>query len=313
MVGSLKGVNIFVSGGTGVVGSRAVRLLVEDGHRVSVLARSPSKGSALEDLGASPVYAGLFEPDKLGDAIPGHHAVVNLATHIPRSFVKMGTPGAWSENDRIRREGSRNLVDAASNSGIEVYIQESITFGYPDCGDEWIDETIEWSAASNLRSAQEAESQAERFTNSGKKGIVLRFALFYAADSSHTEDTARMARRGIYPAVGRKDAYQSSIHADDAARAVVAALSAPAGTYNVGDDEPLTRRDAAEAISKVLGVGTLKIPPTWLAKLGGSKAATLARSQRVSNRKFKQATGWSPKYLSLREGWKEVAEQLTKA
>ena len=100
----------------------------------------------------------------------------------------------------------------------------------------------------------------------------------------------------------------SSIHVDDAATAVVAALDAPAGVYNVVDDEPLTRREMADAFAAAFGLGHLFIPPPQVFKvLGGSDADYILRSQRVANGKFRAATGWVPVYPSAREGWAAVA------
>src|ERR1019366_9776418 len=102
------------------------------------------------------------------------------------------------------------------------------------------------------------------------------------------------------------DAYMSSLPTDDAAAAVVSSLGAPAGLYNVGDDDPVTRRDFFAALAGALGVGPSRIAPAGLARLGGSKASALVRSQRVSNGAFVQAAGWKPAQRSVREGWPVV-------
>ena len=131
---------VFVAGATGVLGRRAVPLLVAAGHDVSALARSDARASLLGDLGARPVRADLFDPESMRRAVAGHEAVCNLATHIPAP-VRMARPGAWAENDRIRTEGSRHLVDGALAGGAPRYVQESIAFLYRDGADEWIDES----------------------------------------------------------------------------------------------------------------------------------------------------------------------------
>jgi len=87
---------------------------------------------------------------------------------------------------------------------------------------------------------------------------------------------------------------------------VVASLRAPAGLYNVGDDEPVTRRAYFAALSGALGVRPPFIAPAALAKVGGPMTAAVTRSQRVSNRAFVDATGWKPAARSVREGWPVV-------
>jgi nucleoside-diphosphate-sugar epimerase len=291
----------FVAGATGVLGRRAVALLVAAGHDVSALARSEARAELVRALGARPVRVDVFDPDALRPAVTGHDVVCNLATHIP-STGRMAAPGAWAENDRIRVEACRNLVDAALAEGAHRYVQESITFLYRDGGDEWIDESSPIDPVANLRSAAVAESNAARVTTAGATGVILRFAAFYGPDSGSTLDMIRLAKRRI--ALGAApNAYVSSITTDDAASAVVASLSAPAGVYNVGDDEPVPRRQFFTVLAAALGVRPPFVAPAGLARLGGAKASVLTRSQRVSNRLFVEATGWKPVCPSVREGW----------
>jgi nucleoside-diphosphate-sugar epimerase len=109
---------------------------------------------------------------------------------------------------------------------------------------------------------------------------------------------------------GKGSDYMSSIHAEDVATAVAAALTAPGGVYNVVDDEPLTRREALDAFSAAFGLRKLWSNPAWLMKLlAGEAAQSLTASQRVSNAKFRETTGWAPKHPSLREGWRAEARK----
>ena len=94
---------------------------------------------------------------------------------------------------------------------------------------------------------------------------------------------------------------------DDAASAVVAALTVPAGIYNVVDDEPLRRRELVDSLAAALGVPRPKLLPGWLKYLLGSLGETLARSQRISNRKLRAASSWVPRWRNAREGWGPLA------
>jgi nucleoside-diphosphate-sugar epimerase len=300
---------IFVAGGTGVVGRRAVERLLAAGHSVTVVARTPEKAARAASLGAEPVQVSLFDRDALTAAVARHDVVVNLATHIPH-LRQAAMPGAWAENDRIRTEGAANLAYAALAAGATRFVQESITFTYPDSGDAWIDEDTPIDTGPSLRSVAAAEASAHRFTEGGGTGIVLRFGLFYAPDAAHTEEQIGAARRGIGAVVGDVDAYQSMIHADDAAAAVVAALGAPAGTYNVVESEPSTKRAVAEAVGAAVGRRPRVLVPGKAAKLAGKAAAPLARSQRVSNRRFVAATGWEPAFPSVQTGMPAVVAAM---
>ena len=123
---------------------------------------------------------------------------------------------------------------------------------------------------------------------------MLRFGVFQAADSHHYETIIGAARRGVLLDVGRPDGYLPAIDADDAAAAVVRAVEdAPAGVYDVVDDEPITRRALARALARSVGRRRLHRPPGFGLTVGA--AGPLAASQRVSNARFRDATGWQPR------------------
>lgn len=301
---------VFVTGATGVVGRRAVPLLVQAGHEVTAVARTPEKAAVVERASARPVRVDLFDADGVRRALAGHEAVLNLATHIPRSTTTMMLPWAWRENDRIRRKASAVLVDAALAAGATRFIQESFAPMYPDMGDEWIDEAVPPNPARYNHSTLDAERSAARFGHSGGTAVVLRYAGFYGPDASHVPDLIRFTRRGMMALPGRPDAYFSSISHDDAASAAVAALGVEGGTYNVADDEPLRRRDFFAVIAAGLGVPEPRPQPAWMARLMGGLGALLSRSLRISNRNFRLASGWAPRYLSLREGWPALLAEM---
>lgn len=299
---------VFVAGATGVAGRRAVRALVAAGHDVRGVARSASKANLLRDLGAVPVGVDLFDAADLQAAVKGQDAIVNLATKIPPLNRAM-LPGAWNENSRIRTEVSRNLSTAGLANEVQRYIQESLAFMYPDQGENWIDEDVPLNAPRYTRSVSDAEAQTTRFSDVGGEGVVLRFGQFYSPDATHTRSMIATARRGLSPFVGPRDAYLPVIHADDVAQAVVAALEAPSGTYNVVDDEPLTQGELAEILASVVSRSKLLFPPARLMGLGGPKVRVLMRSQRVSNRRFRDASGWKPTFRSAREGFPATVKE----
>ncbi|HEX2722851.1 MAG TPA: NAD(P)-dependent oxidoreductase [Gemmatimonadaceae bacterium] len=297
---------IFVAGATGVIGRRLIPLLVEAGSEVTAVARTPEKRSQLERQGATPISVDLFDPPAVEEAVAGHHTVINMATSIPAGMRAM-LPGAFNENTRIRQEVSQNLAAAAMAARAQRFVQESFAPVYPDCGDEWIDESVPIAPATYVESVRSAESAASEFAKSGGAGIVLRFAFFYGPDSPHTQDIVRLVKKRIAPGFGSPDGYMSSIWLDDAAEAVLAALEVPSGAYNVTDDLPMTRREAFNILAAELGVKPPRMAGEWLKKVMGAVGETLSRSHRLSNAKFRHASGWLPKIPSLREGWKLVA------
>ncbi len=295
---------VFVTGATGVIGHRAVLKLVEAGHQVTGVARSEPKAVGLRQLGATPIQVSLFERPALTDAIRGYDAVANLATNVPPLDQAMN-PQAWEMSNRIRTEGSVHLTRAAVEVGCQIFIQESITFPYADGGENWIDETAPIARPAEMASSGVAEEQAEWFSQAGGQGVVLRFALFYAHDSSHSQAFQAAIRAGQSPFMGMPDSYMSHIHAEDAASAVVYALKAAAGIYNIAGDEPMRRVELGNAVAAIEGVDQPSLPEPMSGEVPGSVEA-LMRSQRISNARFKDVTGWVPQYPSIREGWQEL-------
>jgi nucleoside-diphosphate-sugar epimerase len=300
---------VFVTGGTGAIGRYVVPTLLDAGHRVTALARSPAKAAVLAGHGATPVTASLFDRVGLAAVLAGHDAVANLATAIPPTS-KFMRARAWRENDRIRTHGSAAVVDAALTAGVGIVVQESITMLYPDSGSAWIDEDAAPDAFPLARSSLAAEANAERFSARGGKGVVLRFGLFYGPGASHSEQMLGLARRGIVGIMGPPDGYVSSIHVSDAATAVAAGLQAPAGTYNVVDDEPLTKREYGTALERAAGRSARLRGPGRAALLLGDRLASQTRSMRISNARFKAATDWEPRHPSARQGWVATARVL---
>lgn len=303
---------VFITGATGVIGSRAVPRLVSAGHQVSALARSAANREALRQMGAVPAEADLFDVASLRRAMSGHDAVINLATHMPPSAKQMMLPWAWKANDRIRREGSAAVATAARAEGVERMVQESFAPIYVDRGDEWIDESTPVAPASYNRTTLDAERSAARFTEEGGTGIVLRFAALYGPDAMLLEMLDVM-RKGWSPLPGNPTAYFTSVAQDDAASAVVAALGVPAGTYNVAEDEPMHRGDWVRSLATAAGIAPPKPIPKLLTALGGSTVRLLSRSQRISNRRFRAASGWSPRYASARDAWGDILQSLREA
>ena len=276
---------IFVTGGSGVIGQRAIPLLKSAGHDVIAPRRKELD---------------LFDSDAVRNAVATCDVVINLATAVPSPPMKGLLPGAWRAMDRMRRDASRIIAHAAMTSGhVHTLIQESFAPIYASNGESWITETSPVQPARYNRSALDAERNALSFTGDGRKALVLRFALFYGTDDEPTQQLIDSVRKGRFMMFGDPDDYFTYVHHDDAASAVVAALLAKGGIYNVCENEPLRRRQLAEGIAQKLGVKPPKYLPAFASKLAGSVGDMLSRSLRISNAKLRGATGWSSKYSNM--------------
>jgi nucleoside-diphosphate-sugar epimerase len=294
--------DIVITGVTGVVGRRAVRELLSRGDRVVGVTRSARGRSLLESLGARAVEAEVFDQPALESAFAGADIVINLLTHVPPAD-RMALPGAWDENDRLRREASAVIARAAQAAGAGRLVQESLAFLYADAGDAWVDEGAPVTGGGTTTTALDAETNATHLFAGDT--VILRFGMFIGPDSHLSRANVEDARRGISPSVGRRDAYQPTLWLDDAGAAVASALVAPAGTYNVADDDPPTRAEIDAALAAVVGRDALRPPVDEVP----SELEPLSRSQRVCSRKLQEATGWTPRVRAGTDGWRLTAEE----
>lgn len=301
---------IFVAGATGVLGRSAVSALIAVGHDVTGVARSNRKAELVREMGAEPVTVDLFDPDAVTEAVRGHDVVCGFATHIPLSARSYFRRSAWAVNDRLHRDVSRHLVDAALAAGATHYLQHSAAFQYADGGTAWLDEDAALSPPPHGHAILEAEDQTRRFIQAGGAGVALRFGYFYGPDAPSTRDLVRIARLGFVPFAGPPQAYQPWIHTTDLGTAVVAALQAPAGIFNVVDDEPITRQTLGGVLAQALGKTRLRPPPRMFTRLLGKRYEYISRSQRPTNARFRSATGWSPTVRTSREGWPATVQAL---
>lgn len=299
-----------MTGATGVIGRRALPLLRER-HTVTAAVRDAAARDRLTATGVQSAIVDLFDPGSLRVAMTGHDCVINLATHIPASAWKMLFRKSWAENEHIRSTGVRNLVNAARACNVTRFIQESYAPAYPDRGDAWIDETTPLDPPAYTHALVDAEAAVGEFAEIPPRvGVILRFGSFYGPDAFQSLAMVNGVRHGWAMIPGGPEPYLSSVSHDDAALAVVAAVSAQGGTYNVSDDEPLRRGDYFGSLAEALGAKPPHFPPTWLRPLFGAPGEVMSRSVRASNRKFRDETGWRPLYPSVREGWRAMIAAL---
>ena len=302
---------VFVTGATGVLGRWVVRLLVGAGEVVRSLSRSQKNATTLRSIGAEPVEADLFDGQSLYRAMKDCDAVLHLATKIP-SLGRFRSREAWKDNDRIRRDGTRNLLDLALELEVKALVYPSVCFLYPDSGANWIDSEKTTPAPHPIvLSTLEAEEQVGRFAATGRRGVSLRMGAFYGPESGQSQQQLRFARWGFAAAFGGEHAYHSMIWISDAARAVVAALrSAPSGIYDIVDDEPLQNGENLTELAKAVNGCSLRRMPAAALRwtVGASLMELLSRSQRVANQRFKDSTGWAPQVPNTRVGWSLIAK-----
>ncbi|QHW30902.1 NAD(P)-dependent oxidoreductase [Paenibacillus rhizovicinus] len=277
---------ILIAGASGVVGRSLIPLLAEAGHEVVGLIRNPAQAAALERAGARSVIADVYDREAvfaaLGETKPD--AVIHQLTALgERNFA---------DNARIRREGTRNLVDAALAAGVTRMIVQSISWVYvPGDGPAGEEELLDLAAPEPRSSTVEAVAVMEAAVAEMPEHVILRYGLLYGEGTWYAVEglMADMVRAGQLPAT---DGVSSFVHVEDAARAALLALNWPSGAYNIVDNEPAAGAEWLPAFADSVGA------PAPAVQSGSARGERGARNAKA----IKQ--GWEPRYPSWREGFR---------
>lgn len=294
---------VFVAGATGLIGSRVVRMLIDAGHEVSAHARTEESAEPLRKLGAGVALADVYDAEMLRAAVGmgQPEVVIHQLTALSRRSDPERMAEQLAPNDRIRIEGTRNLVEAARAVGARRVIAQSLAFAYAPVGgmvkDEdaplFLDAPAPWGAT------VAAVAQLERQVSEAGDGVILRYGQLCGPGTGFDPDEGQFAERvrtGRLPLVGDGAGVWSFTHVDDAAAAAVAALDAPAGTYNVVDDSPLAAREWLPEFARALGAPE---PETisreeGLKRLGWTWVHRLTEQRGASNARARAELGWAP-------------------
>jgi uncharacterized protein YbjT (DUF2867 family) len=190
---------IFLAGATGVLGRRIVPLLVADRHTVAGLTRSPDKAEYLRSLGAAPVICDVFDASALTAAVSSFapNAVVHQLTDLPDRLDQLADFG--SRNDRMRTEGTRNLLAASRAARAEYLLVQSIAWRPPGRG----------------AAVDELERQVL-----ADQGVVIRYGQLYGPGTFYPDEPPPPPR----------------IHVDAARKATPPLFTAPSGIVVVTED-----------------------------------------------------------------------------
>ncbi|MGA8988582.1 NAD-dependent epimerase/dehydratase family protein [Aeromicrobium sp.] len=291
---------VFLTGASGVMGRSSIQALHSAGHDVVGLARTRESAAQIADAGAEPCLGDLFDRAAMSAGMRNCDAVANLATRVPVGTRAL-LPGSLKAIDEIRFRGSRVVAEAARDAGVGRIIQQSLSFMYADQGDDWIDERSPIDVTRATEPVIVAEDNAAAINSWGGTAVSLRFGLISGNDANSAWLFRRAAaNRSI--GLGEETGWMHVIHPEDVGTAVVHALMAPGGAYNVGA-EPVRRRNYVNSMALAAGRTTGRFLPGWTVRLGGKKLEILTRSQRVSSQLFSDRTGWQPRHPQLTPDW----------
>ena len=291
---------IFIAGGSGTIGIPLAKTLVADGHEVVALTRSPHKKQELQRLGASVAIADALDRAALiravADARPTH--VIHQLTALPKDGPRKAAE--LDATNRLRIEGTRNLLDAAIQAGARRFLVGSFALLSPRVSGA---DTAADPAAKAVQSMETQVLEATR--NRQIEGIILRYGLFYGVDAPSTVAMIEMVRKRRLPVVRGDNSQLPMIHLQDAVSATVRALDlAPAGAvYDIVDDEAVSMTELVTTIAKYTGSASPIVVPGWLPRLVAPYLARiLAMRMPLSNAAAKEELGWRPVFPNMRDG-----------
>jgi 2-alkyl-3-oxoalkanoate reductase len=307
---------VFVAGASGAIGRPLVPQLVAAGHEVTGTTRSEERAEAIRAAGAQAVVCDALDAEALRAAVTeaAPEVVVHQLTALPHRFDPRDKE-IYTATNRLRTEGTRNLIDAASAAGARRFVCQSIAFAYaPAAQPEVMDEDARLALGSpppfgdGVRAIDEMERAV--LGAEGLEGLVLRYGWFYGPGTFYADDgsMAHDVRKRRFPVIGKGTGLFSFVHVDDAASATVAAVERGApGIYNIVDDDPAPQREWLPAYAEAIGAKKPLRVPVWIARLVVGKIATMAGVQPgASNAKAKRELGWEPRWPSWREGFRDA-------
>jgi nucleoside-diphosphate-sugar epimerase len=305
---------VFMAGATGAIGAHLVPRLIEQGHEVVGSSRSPERASGLRAQGAEPVVLDLLDGRAVRAAVVAARpdAIVHQATSLAGMTDLKHFDRSFAETNRLRTEGTDALLAAAQQVGVGRFVAQSYA-GWPYAREggpvKTEEDPLDPTPVPAMRETLAAIRHLEQAVT-GAGGIALRYGTLYG---SPADTQVKLVRRRRLPIVGDGGGVWSFVHFPDATDATVLALEHGApGVYNVVDDEPAPVREWLPALADALGPKRPRRVPRWLGRLaaGDAGVALMTEIRGASNQKAKRELGWTLRYPSWREGFREAYDRV---
>jgi nucleoside-diphosphate-sugar epimerase len=170
----------------------------------------------------------------------------------------------------------------------------SSTGVYGDTGGAWVDE----SASIGGRRFTRGEADTAWLERGAR---VFRLPGIYGPGRSALE----RVREGRAHRIEQPGQVFSRVHVDDIVTGVIAAFDAPAGAYNLADDQPASQNAVIEEACRLLGIAPPALLPLEQAGLSPQARAFYGENRRVANGKAKRVLNWTPRFPDYRAGLRD--------
>lgn len=306
---------VLIAGAGGAIGRRLIPDLIEAGHDVTAITRSEGKKALLEEMGATPVIADVLDATALTQAVARAEpeAVIGQLTALTGVKSLRRFDHVFAQTNRLRTEGTDNLLAAAKAAGARRFIVQSYgNWNFEPTGGPAKAEKDPFDPAPPRAQTQSMAAIVHLETAvlgaEGIEAIALRYAGFYGPGTSFAVDgdVTAMVRKRALPVIGDGAGVWSFIHIADASAVTVAALDrGRPGVYNVADDEPAPVSEWLPYFAEVSGAKPPRHVPVWLGRLAGGEVTVsmMTRIRGAANGLAKHEFDWKLIYPSWRDGF----------
>jgi 2-alkyl-3-oxoalkanoate reductase len=307
---------VIVAGASGAIGRALLPQLLQRGHEVAGLVRSAEGAAKVAALGAEAKVVDALDARAVREAVLGFRpeAVIHQLTALPDSTDLRDFDGVFAQTNRLRTQGTDNLVAAARAVGARRFVAQSYCgWPYARTGGpvKTEDDALDPNPPKAMRRTLEAIRHLEQMVTAASDigGTVLRYGGFYGPGTMIARDGPTVAdlRKRKWPVIGKGGGIWSFIHIADAASAAVAAIEGAAtGLFNVVDDEPAPVAEWLPALASAVGAKPPRRVPAFLARLilPEHLFVMMTEVRGGSNAKFKSTFGWRPAFASWRDGFR---------
>lgn len=303
---------VLVAGATGAMGKQLVPRLVGAGHEVVAMTRSESSRVRLSELGAVPAVADALDRRQVEAVV--REARPDVIVHQLTAIGGIDTrhfERSFAATDRLRIEGTDNLLAAARAAGVRRFVAQSNgAFTYARTGGPVKTEKdpLDPSPVSAMAAMISAVRHLETAVLGADwtEGIVLRYGAFYGPGTSMEPGSEQfeMIRKRKFPVVGDGGGVWSFVHIADAAEATVAAIENGArGVYNIVDDDPAPVAEWLPELARMLGAKKPMRVPRFVGRLAAGEAGVVLMTELrgASNAKAKRELNWRPAHPTWRQ------------
>jgi nucleoside-diphosphate-sugar epimerase len=304
---------VFIIGGTGLVGSYLLPLLLKKGHEVYALTRSDSKIDKINKLGAKGILGDIRMPESFTRSLPQDIDMIVLLAMPSVQPGKRMTPKRKSALRSETNDFFRNSMELATQFNIPIILPSGTSFNTTD--DEVADETWAVQRIGLTEIGADTDEMVNNAIKSGQPKVVqLLYGKIYG-NGGLFRFMYRMMERGRGNIIGKGDNCIPNIHANDAASAIVQAIEKlPIGEkFIIADDCAVTQHDFTCYMAELMGKKKPGHIPLFIIKgiLGKDFMSVVTMNCKVSNEKAKRLLDWQPKYPTYKKGLAATIKEMS--